>query len=157
VIRGISRHFAVSEDALSRHKAHVGEAIVRASERREERHGDNLLAQIGRVQEKLWAVLGKMETEGDHRGSVVALRELRESLETIDRMTTREAGGAGELAVLREITERMRAAAKRVGDRRVAQGDGNGRSVLAIDRKSHKSPPRSESQSARSESAPDNS
>lgn len=59
-IRGISRSFRVSEDALSRRKAHVGAAIVRASERREERHGDNVLAQIGRVQERLWAVLGKM-------------------------------------------------------------------------------------------------
>ena len=122
-IRGISRSFRVSEDALSRHKAHVGAAIVRASERRDERHGDNLLAQIGRVQERLWAVLGKMETEGDHRGSVVALREIRESLETIDRMTTREADGAGESASVNEIAERISEGLKRLRQARAASGD----------------------------------
>ena len=129
VIRGISRDFAVSEDALFRHKAHVGQAIQRASERREERHGDNLLAEIGRVQGKLWAVLAKMEAEGDNRGAIVALREIRESLETIDRMTTREAGGAGELAGINEVAERISEALKRMRQARVAQGGpGNGRS-----------------------------
>jgi len=42
-IRGISRNFAVSEDALCRHKAHVGQAIVRAIEKHEEALGESIL------------------------------------------------------------------------------------------------------------------
>ncbi|HEV2491586.1 MAG TPA: hypothetical protein VG204_00785 [Terriglobia bacterium] len=121
-IRGISRTFRVSEDALSRHKAHVGQAIQRAGERREERYEDGLLGKIERVQDKLWAVLARMESEGDHRGSIVALREIRESLETIDRMTTREAGGEGDLAaILRRTTECLNEGLKRVRAQRESE------------------------------------
>ena len=46
-------------------------------ERREERLGDNLLDEMRRVQRKAWELLDKTESEGDHRGSIVALREVR--------------------------------------------------------------------------------
>jgi hypothetical protein len=41
------------------------------------RRGDSILDEMQRVQSKAWELLGKMESEGDHRGSVVALREVR--------------------------------------------------------------------------------
>jgi hypothetical protein len=104
-LRNIAKHVSISVTAIHRHKEHVGVAIVKAQERRGERHEDNLHTQIGRVQAKLWTVLGKMESEGDHRGAVVALREIRESLEAIDRIVTRAQGNPGERAISQLIRE----------------------------------------------------
>jgi len=42
-----------------------------------------------RVLDKGWELLNKAESEGDTRGAVVALREVRASLESIDAMLSR--------------------------------------------------------------------
>jgi hypothetical protein len=39
-----------------------------------------------RVRRKAWELLSKTESEGDHRGSIVALREVRECLESLGEM-----------------------------------------------------------------------
>jgi hypothetical protein len=59
---------------------------VKAAERREEHLGDSLLDEMRRVQRKAWELLSKTESEGDHRGSIVALREVRECLESLGDM-----------------------------------------------------------------------
>jgi hypothetical protein len=64
--------------ALFRHKTHAAQAFVKAAGRREEDLGDSLLDDIRQVQPKAWELLAKMEAEGDLRGSIVALREVRE-------------------------------------------------------------------------------
>lgn len=115
-LRNIAERVSISPTSLLRHKVHVGEAIQRAGERREERYEDGLLGKIERVQAKLWEVLARMESEGDHRGSVVALREIRESLETIDRVGTRANGSPSEHALHLEIAERLREGLKRVAE-----------------------------------------
>jgi hypothetical protein len=74
---------------LLRHKNHVAQAIVKASEKREERLGDNLLDEMRRVQRKAWELLARTESEGDHRASIVALREVRECLESLGEMLAR--------------------------------------------------------------------
>jgi len=56
---------------LLRHKNHVAQAIVKASEKREEQLGDNLLDEMRRVQRKAWELLARTESEGDHRASIV--------------------------------------------------------------------------------------
>lgn len=112
-IRATSALFRVSEDAAGRHMTHLSKAVVKAAERKEENLQDSILNQIKRVQEKLWEVLAKMESERDHRGMVVACREIRESLECVDRILTRTNGGPTEQQIFAEITERMRAALAR--------------------------------------------
>ena len=56
-----------------------------------------------RVQRKAWELLGKLESEGDHRGSVVALREVRECMESLGDMLARaealKAAGPAEMLV----------------------------------------------------------
>jgi hypothetical protein len=42
-----------------------------------ERLGETLLDEMRRVQRKAWELLARTESEGDHRGSIVALREVR--------------------------------------------------------------------------------
>lgn len=39
-----------------------------------------------RVQRKAWELLSRTESEGDHRASIVALREVRECLESLGAM-----------------------------------------------------------------------
>src|SRR5215471_10181970 len=48
-----------------------------------------ILAEMHRVRQKAWELLGKMEAEGDHRGSVVALRKVRECMESLGEMLAR--------------------------------------------------------------------
>ena len=101
--RRIASRASISEASLRRHKSHVALAITKVQEKREEKLGDNLLEEMHRVQRKAWELLGKMEAEGDHRGSVVALREARECMESLGEMLARadalKAGSGGEMLV----------------------------------------------------------
>jgi len=98
-LRNIAKRVSISPAGLLRHKSHVSEAIVKASEKREERLGDNLLGEMRRVQCKAWELLAKTEATGDHRGSIVALREVRECLESLGEILSRApADGGTQLA-----------------------------------------------------------
>src|SRR5215472_15250580 len=88
-LRNIAKRVSISPAGLLRHKSHVSEAIVRAGERREEHLGDNLLDEMRRVQRKAWQLLDRAESEGDHRGAIIALREVRECLESLGAMLAR--------------------------------------------------------------------
>jgi hypothetical protein len=59
---------------------------VKASQNREERLGDSLLDDMRRVQRKAWEPLSRTESEGDNRGSIVALREVHECLQSLGEM-----------------------------------------------------------------------
>jgi len=85
-LRNIAKRVSLSPAALLRHKNHVAQTLVKANEMREERLGDNLLDEMGRVQRKAWELLSKTESEGDHRSSIVALREVRECLSALGEL-----------------------------------------------------------------------
>ena len=106
--RDIAGRFSLSRSGLHRHKDHVAQAIVKAGERREERLGDNLLDEMRRVQRKAWELLAKTESEGDHRGAIVALREVRECLETLGAMLARQVSVGHSGVVEHVLTERER-------------------------------------------------
>jgi Phage integrase, N-terminal SAM-like domain len=48
-----------------------------------------LLGEMHRVQQKAWQLLAKTETDGDHRASIVALREVCECLKSLGKMLSR--------------------------------------------------------------------
>ena len=83
--RSIAARVSLSPSGLLRHKNHVTSAIVKATERQEE-HGVNLLAEAECVRRKAWELLGKLEGERDHRGAIVAVREIRGCMETLGAM-----------------------------------------------------------------------
>jgi transposase len=85
-LRNIAKRVSISPAALQRHKNHIAQAIVTASEQRGEQLGDTMLDEIRRVQRKAWELLAKTESESDHRGSIVALREVRECLKSLGEM-----------------------------------------------------------------------
>jgi hypothetical protein len=89
------------------HKSHVSQAIVKAGERREERLADNLLDEMRRVQHKAWELHARTESEGDHRGAIVALREVRECLESLGEMLAKgkTANGGGDGQPMKIIIE----------------------------------------------------
>jgi hypothetical protein len=105
-LRNISKRVSISPAGLLRHKSHVAQAIVKASERRDERLGDNLLDEMRRVQRKAWELLAKTESEGDHRASIVALREVRECIESLGEMLARAEAPQGVPTTLAERLER---------------------------------------------------
>jgi transposase len=84
--RNISRHVSISPAALFRHKNHVANAIGKAQAEHEERLSETLVDEMRRVQRKAWELLARTESVGDHRGSIVALREVRECLESLGEM-----------------------------------------------------------------------
>jgi transposase len=84
--RNIAKHVSISPAALFRHKNHVANAIGKAQAQHEERIGESLLDEMRRVQRKAWELLARTEAEGDHRGGIVALREVRECLESLGEM-----------------------------------------------------------------------
>ncbi len=84
--RNIAERVSISSAALFRHKNHVANAIGKAKAQHEERLGETLLDEMRRVQRKAWELLARTESDGDHRGSIVALREVRECLESLGEM-----------------------------------------------------------------------
>ena len=56
-MRNIAERCFVSPPSLLRHKSDVAEAIVKASERREEQLGANALAEAQRLRAKAWELL----------------------------------------------------------------------------------------------------
>jgi hypothetical protein len=97
-LRNIAKRVSLSPAGLLRHKKHVANAIGKAQAEHEERLGETLLDQMRRVQRKAWELLARTESEGDHRGSIVALREVRECLKSLDEMLAKADTASGGLA-----------------------------------------------------------
>jgi hypothetical protein len=76
-LRNIAKRVSISPAGLLRHKSHVAGAIAKAQERREEKLGDSIFDEMRRLQRKALELLGKMESQGDYRGAVVAARSAR--------------------------------------------------------------------------------
>jgi hypothetical protein len=87
--RNITKRFSISPAALFRHKKHVAGALAIVQGRREESLGESISEELRRVLGKAWELLNRAESEGDTRGAVVALREVRASLEAIDSMQSK--------------------------------------------------------------------
>jgi transposase len=93
--RNIAKRVSISPAGLLRHRNHVANAIGKAQAEREECLGETLLDEMRRVQRKAWELLARTESEGDHRGSIVALREVRECLESLGEMLAKADTASG--------------------------------------------------------------
>ena len=97
-LRNIAKRVSISPAGLLRHKSHVAHAIVKAGAQREERLGHSLLDEMRRINRKAWELLARTESEGDHRGAIVALREVRECLESLGEMLAKAEAANGATA-----------------------------------------------------------
>lgn len=85
--RGIARQYAVSDDALRRHKQdHIPQALAQAQEAADVAHADDLLAQVRELQAKTQNILVQAEAAGDLRTALGAIREARGNLELLARL-----------------------------------------------------------------------
>jgi hypothetical protein len=98
-LRNIAKRASISYAALFRHKDHVAATIAKAQERREEKLGDTIFDEMRRVLAKAWELSGKAESEGDHRGAIVSLREVRECPVSLNGLLTKAEGGSGGIVV----------------------------------------------------------
>jgi hypothetical protein len=86
-LRGIARRFAVSEDALLRHRmAHLPVALTRAHEAAEVAHADSLLDQLRGLEAKALAILTHAEEAGDLRTALLAIGQARNCLELLAKL-----------------------------------------------------------------------
>lgn len=100
-LRHIAKRVSISPAGLLRDKNHVAGAIAKAQERREGKLGDSIFDEIRRLQRKALELLGKMESEGDYRGAIVAAREAREYLESQSALLARaESRSAPKVSIL---------------------------------------------------------
>lgn len=76
-LSALSRQYHISEDSLWRHKAHISKAIIRSAERAGEKLEDTLRTELDKIREGMWTLQQQMQKEGDLRGALVALKELR--------------------------------------------------------------------------------
>jgi hypothetical protein len=53
---------------------------------------------LWRINQKAWELLAKFETQGDYRGAIVALREVRECIEATHAMLS-QAGAGGPVEI----------------------------------------------------------
>lgn len=92
--RRIAAHFETSEAALRRHKKHLSHQIVKAAERREDRHADSLIDQVDALAARTRALLDEVFPEQRQNGQKIsprdvaaAVREVRETLRLTAQLT----------------------------------------------------------------------
>lgn len=85
--RRIAAQFAVTEQAIRRHKSgHLPTALVKAEEAQEVARGDNLLGQMRALQSKTLTILDQAERAGDGRLALTAISQARANLELLARL-----------------------------------------------------------------------
>ena len=82
-----------------------------------------------RVLAKAWELLGKMELAGDYRGAIVAAREVRECLESLNGLVTNAEGAS---ARINAIVENIGVAAAKRGSPTTMQLKGDSTSELEL-------------------------
>jgi hypothetical protein len=83
----LSSVFAVSEQALRRHKgAHLPAKLVMAEKAEEVAQADTLLEQVRSLQERALEILDKAEEAGELRTALGAIREARGNLELLAKL-----------------------------------------------------------------------
>lgn len=97
-LRNIAKRVSISPTALLRHKAHVGQAIVKASEKREESIGNAVSNRLEKLYQRAERILSDAEASGDGRLALAALREVRETLAGIYSLASKAQQDAEGLA-----------------------------------------------------------
>jgi len=83
-LRGIARRYAVSEDALFRHRSdHIPAALTKAKDAEVVADADTLLSQIRDLHRLAMHILARASAAGDLRTALAGVREARGCLETL--------------------------------------------------------------------------
>src|ERR1700682_1056662 len=85
--RTIAQRFAISRDAVVRHRRHLPAALTHAHEAKEIIHGDRLVDQLRDLRSEASRLKERAEQAGDYRTALAAVRELCRIVELIAKMT----------------------------------------------------------------------
>ena len=86
--RTVAERFEISPPSLYRHwQGHLPATLLKAREVQDVAHADNLMAQLQSLQQKALEILNHAEGSGDLRSALLALRELRGTVELTARLT----------------------------------------------------------------------
>jgi hypothetical protein len=85
--RTIAQRFAVSRDAVGRHRRHLPAALAHAREAKEITRGDSLVGQLRDLTSEAERLKEKAEQAGDYRTALAAVRELCRIVELVAKMT----------------------------------------------------------------------
>jgi hypothetical protein len=87
-VRDLAMKYGLGKSAVHRHKAHVSKSIVKAAQRREERHGDTILDDARDLRSRTYALLDDAAAAKDGRAQVVLLAEIRQNIKLMGELTT---------------------------------------------------------------------
>lgn len=99
--RGIARKYAISEDAVGRHREHVPKRLAKAAAAVDVAEGGRLLSKLARLEQRAEGLLTKAEKKGALVAGAALVRELRELLKVFGEISG-ELKGAGAASV--EVT-----------------------------------------------------
>lgn len=85
--RNVAQRFAVSRDAVARHRRHLPTALAHASELTQVCHGDTLLAQLRGLTSEAQRLKATAEKAGDIRAALAAVRELCRIVELVAKLS----------------------------------------------------------------------
>ena len=85
--RMVAQRFAVSRDAVVRHRRHLPTALAHARELKEVFHGDSLLAQLRELTSEAQRLKVTAEKAGDYRAALAAVRELCRIVELMAKLS----------------------------------------------------------------------
>ena len=85
--RVVAQRFAVSRDAVVRHRRHLPAVLARAQELDGVAHGDSLLAQLRELTSEAQRLKGIAERAGDYRAALAAVRELCRIVELMAKLS----------------------------------------------------------------------
>jgi hypothetical protein len=84
--RATSRQYGLSKDAVRRHKQHIPELLLKASQAMEIAEADSLLDQMRDLQQRALSILDKAEEAEDLRTALGAISQARSNLELLAKL-----------------------------------------------------------------------
>src|SRR5215217_3752476 len=85
--RAVTRQYDLSKDAVRRHREHIPELLVKASQAMEVAEADSLLDRIEDLHGRTEAILVELKGTDLHGAKLAAIREMRRNLELIGEVT----------------------------------------------------------------------
>jgi hypothetical protein len=82
----IAAKYRVSDDAITRHRAHIPAKLAQAQDAEEAAQADDLLRHVRALRGKSYALLQKAETAGDLKTALLGIREARACLELLAKL-----------------------------------------------------------------------
>jgi 3-dehydroquinate synthase class II len=84
--RALTRQYDLSKDAVRRHREHIPQLLVKASQAMEVVDADDLLAKVEELRQKAMDVLAEAEDAHDHRVVLAAIDRASKQLELLAKL-----------------------------------------------------------------------